>query len=79
MEVERPADGAVGLGRDATGVTTTGSTDTTATGGAAAAQRADTAVQDGQARADDVQPTEADEEAESTRTGQVAYAGEAKA
>ena len=32
MEVERPTDGAVGLGRDATGVTTAGSTDTAAAG-----------------------------------------------
>ena len=31
MEVERSTDEAAGLGRDATGVTTTGSTDTTAT------------------------------------------------
>ena len=32
MEVERPSDGAVGLGRDVTGVTTAGSTDTAAAG-----------------------------------------------
>ena len=32
MEVERPTDGAVGLGRDVTGVTTAGSTDTAAAG-----------------------------------------------
>ena len=42
-------------------------------GGGSRGQRTGTAVQDGQASADDVQPTEADEEAESTRTGQVAY------
>ena len=32
MEVERPTDGAVGLGRDAAGGTTAGSTDTAAAG-----------------------------------------------
>ena len=32
MEVERPTDGVAGLGRDAPGVTTTGSADTAAAG-----------------------------------------------
>ena len=41
MEVERPSDGAVGLGRDVTGVTTAGSTDTAAAGAGADATTTD--------------------------------------
>ena len=56
MEVERPTDGAVGLGRDVPGVTTTGSTDTTATAergrsGGVARQRTDVGRQGAGAKA----------------------------